>query len=384
MSVSGTNTYIATIEAVDPSGQIARQRVQVEVSDVVVPFLATSTSTLGPSTHFLEVGDIDGDGHLDAVELTATSLRLHVGGGDGTFTWTSSTSITPAEPGYGAALAVGDFDGVGGDDVARSSSGMEVETWLSMGRSGFRRSGVSSSRGPTLLKAGHYDGDSYLDLLGFSWFDWEVTLLTGDGLGSFNQTWTGFISPFVSNDFGAGDVSGDGLVDFAVAGSSLLRVMGEWDYFGAVTVWITSSTDRPQIVTLLDDWPRFASAMVLGDFNEDGRDDIVATGVDLVYLESLGGGNFAAPALLTPSSTGALLSADVNADGHLDLIEYSGTPSIVRVYHGGGDGTFGPARTSTISIQAFGVRLGDADEDGLLDLILLREGGVEFARGTGE
>ncbi len=84
-------------------------------------------------------------------------------------------------------------------------------------------------------------------------------------------------------------------------------------------------------------------SFVTGDFNKDGKQDLVVqTSVGKIYtLLGDGAGNFAQPTVLLLSNGGSFLqmaTGDFNGDGRLDLITL-GTDRL-RIYLGDGGGRF--------------------------------------------
>jgi len=111
--------------------------------------------------------------------------------------------------------------------------------------------------------------------------------------------------------------------------------------------------------------------IVVGDFNGDGRPDLVVAsqgGID-VLLNS-GGGNFGRP--IHTEQSGVPVTADVNGDGKLDLV-LSG-----HLLLGRGDGTFLPPRDMPGVVVA---AAGDFNNDGRVDL--LTYGRVLLGNGDG-
>ena len=70
----------------------------------------------------------------------------------------------------------------------------------------------------------------------------------------------------------------------------------------------------------------------------------------------------------------AMLAADFNGDGKLDLAVVNTTSGSVSVLLGKGDGTFQPALTSATGYGPVSIAVGDFDGDGKLDLATANQG----------
>jgi hypothetical protein len=100
-------------------------------------------------------------------------------------------------------------------------------------------------------------------------------------------------------------------------------------------------------------------AVVTGDFNGDGKTDIVVTAQDGVYeayiLLNNGDGTFAAPVGLGPQKLGtAIIAADFNGDGRLDLAVAQGgccATNSIDVFLGNGNGTFANPVSYAIGLE---------------------------------
>jgi hypothetical protein len=119
--------------------------------------------------------------------------------------------------------------------------------------------------------------------------------------------------------------------------------------------------------------------MVAGDFNHDGKLDLagISYGTLVVFLGN-GAGNFTNSFVANPLDGGleGLATADFNGDGRLDLYigGWESGPMMFQIYTGNGDGTFTFANsyvTGDYPVYGFypGIpAIGDFNADGYLDL----------------
>lgn len=127
-----------------------------------------------------------------------------------------------------------------------------------------------------------------------------------------------------------------------------------------------------------------SSAVARGDFDNDGRLDILLTGfagVDgnnfPIYLSqvwhNLGNGNFTnVQAGLPGVDTGAVALGDFDNDGNLDILltGYSATGAVAQVWRNRGNGTFTNINAGLTGVLYSSVALADYDNDGKLDILL--------------
>jgi hypothetical protein len=191
------------------------------------------------ATGALALGDLDGDGDLDAFEVNrATQAEANVGD-PRDMVWLNDGSGQFADTGQrldeadGYAVALGDLDGDGDLDawVGNAYHGPANSVWLNDGRGQFADSGQRLGEGNTRrVLLDDVDGDGDLDALADN-RDFGQ-LWTNDGAGRFIPVDRRFNwDPPYAVDLG--DVDGDGDVDvFAIR------------FSGKVLIWRNDGTGR--------------------------------------------------------------------------------------------------------------------------------------------
>lgn len=114
------------------------------------------------------------------------------------------------------------------------------------------------------------------------------------------------------------------------------------------------------------------SAVVAGDFNQDGIPDIAAAsagGNQVAVMLGIGNGTFqAAVSYPTGKNPAAIATADLNRDGFLDLVTADAASNTISVLLGKGDGTFQAAVPITVGTNPAAVVIGDFNNDGFNDI----------------
>ena len=174
-----------------------------------------------------------------------------------------------------------------------------------------------------------------------------------------------------------GDFNGDGKTDLAVANR------GAGSINGGVSILLGNGngTFQPAVSYGAGILP---SAVAVGDFNGDGKADLVVANngsANVSVLFCNGDGTFQA-ALNYPANTQpySVTVSDLTGAGIADLVVSNNTGDGVSILMGNGDGTFQPAvgfgAGSSVGVSGgpMGVAMGDFSGDGISDLAAVFQG----------
>src|SRR5580704_2975207 len=234
------------------------------------------------------------------------------------------------------------------------------------------------------IVTGDFNGDGKLDLGVVNVNDSTVSILLGNGDGTFQPQVT-FATGSGPGALAVGDFNGDGKLDLAVP------FAGQGNNDGGVSVLLGNGDGTFQ--TRVDYGTSTEPyAILTGDFNRDGKLDLVILDCsDSVYICTvsvsvlLGNGDGTFQSAYNVASfdnnfyADFLLSADLNADDKLDLVVADigdgaghGASYVAAVFLGNGDGTFQSPVYYDNQFGNFdggigGVALGDFNADAKLD-----------------
>jgi hypothetical protein len=311
----------------------------------------------------LAVGDFNRDGKLDAIETVYGGLYLSLGNGDGSFQ--NGVQISNAPNVYGQGLLVGDFNHDSKLDIGLPG----ISVMLGNGDGTFQNP-VLSPTSSTPMAVVDVNGDGELDLAAMT-NSGAVAVLLGDGTGSFMDLQSVALAstPYSVSAAVAADFNGDGKLDMAVAEGGYPN--------GQVSVELGkgNGTFQQPIVSALSTTATSPYLMLTGDFNGDGKSDLVVldnNGNGFQVLLSRGDGSFGTP-VDTPLSysLSSLAAGDLNRDGKADLVgivNNNGSP-FLNVYLGNGDGTFSLGGQYIVYPNSY-VSVADVNGDGNMDLVV--------------
>lgn len=373
-------------------------------------FVAGDTTYVGEWAASLALGDVDGDGDIDAAVAGNRwhDVRLLVN--DGAARFTEELRI---EVGEGLRnVAIGDVNADGDADLVINTYGLQV--WLNQGGGTFERAVLSESISGAHMLLADLDGDATLDVALANWIMNRVEIHHGNRDGTFaaaefysvgdeptrlaagdfnedcridlavNDAWSSEVSILLATSTGAFEP--DARITVGVQPRSIATA--DFDGDGHLDLAVTeggATTVSDDINLLLGDGlggfragPQVPGAMtpmhvIAADVDTDGDVDLLtlnawSEGISVAVAEPEA--SFAIPATLFPderSQYGAM--GDLNGDGTLDLVSADVTSEQVRGALGDGAGSFQHVSDRTAGAMT-SLMLADFDDDGVLDVVV--------------
>jgi hypothetical protein len=300
------------------------------------------------------------------------SLTLLQPNGGGTFETGRIFPLTNHFTGFSYSsnsIAIGDFDGDGYPDIATlDTPEQSVGVFLAApidGQEFDNLASITEEQGtnPTYVVAGNFNGDKNLDLAVASQATGTVSVLLGEGNGLFSAPIT--IANLGANSsisaLAVGDFNGDGKLDVVTANAgtrsvSVLLGNGNGTFQSAVTYAVGSSP----------------SSLAVADFNGDGKLDIAVTNAgsnSVSVLMGNGNGKFqSAVSYAVGVDPTSVAVGDFNNDGHPDLVVANTGSNSVSELTGNGNGTFQSAVNFAVGSLPTSVAVGDFNGDGKADI----------------
>lgn len=350
------------------------------------------TASTYPGT-WVTTGDVDKDGDLDLVTVNYNyDGEVNVRRNDGLGRFGNPEFVGTERGPRSATLA--DVDGDGDLDLLvvtiYSVGNVSVRLNDGNGRFSGQFTGLYDVRVgsyPQNVVAADLDADGDLDFVTANRNSLALSVRLNNGLGLFSSSQEVAVRNQPSR-VAAADVDGDGDVDL---------ISGEYsdsnNSNGSISVHLNtgqgSFTSSYEVVTGV---PAFT--LVLADVNGDGHVDLL---VSIVNRNSVsvrlndGTGRFTSSSEVSLGESGngspaTLAAADIDGDGDLDLLASNfGTPNspaspLVSVRLNDGQGRFSGNQQVAIESGSASITLGDLDGDGTLDLATANASGSVSVR----
>lgn len=359
--------------------------------------------------------------------LAAVPLLTSCGGSD--FCW---NCVQGPAPEASLGLVAGHFTGTGGESIVATSTVLasplpnpgNLKVYLSTGPGAFAAPFViADGHEPLYLASADLNGDHLPDVVSASYADGALAVylnnaqtpgtfaapqllpspgasqvaiadVNGDGLpdlisADFNvslflQTAPGvFAAPVALYPGGAnwvavGDLNGDGMPDIALTDAVGVKVLMHTGPASAATyaapVSVFTQTPNANVAG--------ANLIAIGDVNGDGMNDLVITDpgptgctapvIAVLIQDPAHPGQFLAPVTYPQGACNppqSIILADVNGDGHPDIVIGGENGVTVLLQNAASPGTFLPA-ANYAAPEANEIAVGDVNGDGYVDIIV--------------
>jgi hypothetical protein len=367
----------------------------------------------GGDPNLRPIGDLNNDGRADALTQDyAGNLTIELGNGDGTF-----RAVATYYVGSSVQYLVSDFNNDGKLDLVLTKTDNTTAVWLGKGDGTFQTASFSPLAGGIPVAAADVNGDLRTDLVVEDAARNTVSILFGTGNGTFVPSRTSYSVPSPGKILVA-DLNGDKTPDLIVGQnfypffvlSVLLnrgngyfqKPVGYTEYARLIGVGDFNRDGRTDILLgfpngfavvlgrgdgSLDVPPTYPTgphptSAVVANFNSSRYADVAVTtsqGLE-IWLNRQGRELVKGPSYPTGPNPYLVKAADFNGDGRTDLAV--ATQDGVTIFLGKGNGAF--RRAATYGAGSSSLALGDFNNDGKPDFVVSMAGGVAVFLGNGD
>lgn len=323
------------------------------------------------------VGDVSGDGRDDLAFLSLRSaadpadilMEIYVAYQRSDGRLDAAVRIAESNDAFAYQIATADLDHDGRADIVTTTrDGVLV---LRSNGDGTFASSTAVAGDPADFSVTDVDRDGHLDILVDS-SDASATVVHGDGLGGIAGTST--LPLPASAVRTTGDVTGDGLDDLILA-TIFNRPLQEFRIYPALA---SGGYAAPIVLSRPQD-ANPTSSLAVGDFNADGRGDLVLdearNSASLhIYLQDAQGNLASSVAIPRELGSGTLISADMDRDGRTDVVMGHSGWGYVGYYLQTNTGFTSEAVVNAYQFQGrlYYFAAGDLNRDGCGDLVIAR------------
>jgi hypothetical protein len=213
------------------------------------------------------LGDFNGDGRDDILWRHTSGTIGEWLGQTGQFTNNSGVAANAVDNSW-AVAGIADYNGDGRDDILWRHSSGEIGQWLAQPNGSFANNGGAAANlvdpSWTVMASGDFNGDGRADILwrhtSGVYAEWQ-----GSATGKLNNV-GGVMTGATGSVIGSGDFNGDGRDDLLMRNESS----------GALTNWLGQANGQFTVFTPTQQLSDLNWKIVaIGDYNGDGRDDLI-------------------------------------------------------------------------------------------------------------
>ena len=237
----------------------------------------------------------------------------------------------------------------------------------------FRQLSIPVGAGPRWVAVADVNHDSNPDIVVANADAGNIAVLLGDGKGNFHPAaGSPFPAGHLPNDIAFADMNGDGNLDLVIANHQAPYI--------TILLGDGSGSFKPAPGSPFDVHSNpHPHGVVAADFSGDGKPDVVTDSWASNQIELLPGdgkGGLRLPGVFFQVGHRPyerLRSADFNHDGHPDIVTTNLDDGTVSIMQGNGKGGFAPATGSPFRAGAkpWQVAVADLNEDGNEDLAII-------------
>ena len=364
---SFSQTYtISELQTFSPGNPLEVILIPDSNSQITSGRLEDSGQVITTSGSGLALGDIDGDGDIDAI-ITARSFSennaIWINDGNGQF----SNSGQSIENGRSSDVELADLDGDGDLDafITNLDANFGSTVWFNNGSGSFSNSGqkLGTAKGWS-VSLGDLDGD--LDLDAFVTNQLAPDLVWFNNGNGFFSASTSIANAPTSNDANTidgtiADIDSDNNLDLISTGANSASQIFLNDNQGG----FVASTVLSNSIFLV---------VKAEDFDRDGDIDIVllsGSNTNEIHFNN-GSGTFQSQVFLSNGSFNNGDIGDLDGDGDLDIIG-TGPNGRSIVFMNDGEGDFQESQYLLLNLTTNDVEIADLNGDGILDAFIVSD-----------
>jgi hypothetical protein len=337
------------------------------------PSFSASTFTVGASPRKPVVGDFNSDGLLDFATSNfgsgTVSIRLQNPNIANSYLAANNfaTGLNSSD------ALVKDVDGDGRDDLLVAYTINSVGPRLGVIK--FNAAGVPQTpivyvhTPQNALKLADVTGDGRDEIVSNCGCN-GIAVATISPSGAVNVP-TNVVLGVQTNNYELVDLNDDGILDLAIPDGSEARIR--------VALGLSATTPSYGPLTIVATPGNFGATLDRGDFNLDGRDDLVAAyGIQnrvQVLTSTTSGGLTLMPSVLAGAASRDVAAVDVNADGYLDAVVANATANSVTVHLGNGLGNLTTGYAFATGTGPQQITIADMNADGKPDILTANSSG---------